>query len=82
MFMVPGFRPGIGEEDEDPRNGRTQWESIDEESRVSVDEMEVLQLCSIAFAHCASDSLPDDVDSDADLVKVLERVRGEKMAMP
>ena len=54
MFVVPGFGPWIGEENEDPRNRGTRWQGIDEESRIGMDEMEVIQLRSIAFAHCAS----------------------------
>lgn len=65
MFVMTYLRPGVGKEDEEPREAGADWQDFEKESGVGLKEGKVVESGAIPFAQGAIDTLSHEIDADA-----------------
>lgn len=81
MLVVPKLRPRIGKQDEQFRKPRAGRKCVEKETSFGVDEVQVCEPGAVPFSSGALDPFTDDIDTNAEFVRVSLRVGGEKMAV-
>jgi len=81
VFMMAPFWPGIGEQDIDSRERRSNREGIEKITGIGVDKVKITQFGAVALAISALNPVLADVDADAEFGRMGGSVGREKMAV-
>jgi len=81
ILVMPSFRPGVGKQDIQGRNGHLGRQRIEKVPGFRVEEVEIGQFGTVALPDGAIDPLSTDVDPDAQSIRVHGAKGGEEVAM-